>query len=493
MRHWLIVLIFCWSGHADARWLKAETASFRIYGEGSEADLRQRAVRLEDYVSLLHFVTGTKRQDFPAKLDLYLLRNSDQLRIIQPALRRGVAGFYRASPYGLSAFAVAGAYDVSDDAGMFVIQHEVAHHFMFALGHTSYPAWYAEGFADYMAQTDIQPDRIIIGDVQPARAIALLRGDWLPFQAVLNGTTGDFKSSGLSMFYAESWLATHYIFNDAQRLAAFRVYLDGVASGVSADQAFAPAFKTDYSSFQSQMRAYMRSDRMTRTVLKRGASEQVVPVQIATLPPSADKMLLMWAKLRAGGQGKLLRDEFLAQVRTDAALYPGDSLAMLVLGYAESVFGDRGAGARTLDALLAKDPDNAEILYLRGLNESLSVSKDAPDEAERVASARRYFTSAYKADPTHFPTLFRYAMLQEGGGHGNDNSLYALLKAARVAPQVSSIVIAAARALMERKRYPEAIPLLTQIVNSPHNRGDEAKRLLEAARQGLPPPRSEVE
>jgi hypothetical protein len=58
----------------------------------------------------------------------------------------------------------------------------------------------------------------------------LARGcEWLPWERVLGGTSAGLTPVGISMFYAQSWLLTHYFYSNAERQAAHRRYLAAVA------------------------------------------------------------------------------------------------------------------------------------------------------------------------------------------------------------------------------------------------------------------------
>jgi len=165
-------MIWLWAMPAEARWLQAETPHFIVYSDGSEAKLREFSLLLEDYDALLRDLTGTKAEPSPNKLQVYLVRGVGQLREIRDT-GPNTFGIYAASPGGIAAFAVR-----NDMGGRFgiegedVVLHEYAHHFMMQYFPYSYPAWYVEGFAEYLMTAEFTPDRIEVGRVSPNRAEA---------------------------------------------------------------------------------------------------------------------------------------------------------------------------------------------------------------------------------------------------------------------------------------------------------------------------------
>ncbi len=473
----LLSLLLLIAAPAQARWFVADTAHFRVHSDGPERELRTAAALLEDYWALLLLLTGTKEEAPGPKLDVYLVRGVDQLREVR-RVPSSVAGVYVIGPTDVAAFATR-----SFDATMGrsdVLQHEIAHHFMFRHAPVAYPAWYVEGFAEYMMTADIRPERIEFGTFNPNRAAWLVNVPWISAKELLTRPPREFRGERGAMFYAQSWLVVHYLFRNPEKRKALQAYLAAVASGRSDDEAFLAAFGTDYRGFERELRSYLTSRRMTRSVIKRAAAPPSHGIEIRALPPTADDLLLADANLRLG-VGDAWRAARLAQVRREAARHPGDAFATRVLAHAEVTLGDRAKGRALLDGLIAADAANAELLYLRGLADLLDG---------RPEPARRLLTRAHKLDPLHAATLFHYGRSFMGAGVPSENTVNIALLAADLAPQVPAIAAQAATALMARQRFDEAIPYLTPIAYNPHGgaEAEMARILIEAAKARQAPP-----
>lgn len=136
---------------AADKWLKAETKHFVIYSSGKREELERFARTTEKFDALMRLLTQAPANDEPLRLPIYVLANAEGVSALMNDKARTVAGFYRASKYG--SFAVAnreratGKTDLKADA---VLQHEYAHHFMFRNFAFAYPAWYIEGFAEFV-------------------------------------------------------------------------------------------------------------------------------------------------------------------------------------------------------------------------------------------------------------------------------------------------------------------------------------------------------
>lgn len=482
MRWLLGVALLLWTGSVQARWLEAETPHFIVYSDGTEPRLREFALLLEDYDALLRALTGTKAEPSPTKLRVYLLRGPAALREVRD-VPSTTAGLYVAAPGGAAAFAIR-----RDSGGEFgiegedVVLHEYAHHFMTQYYPYGYPAWYVEGFAEYLMTAAFTPTRIQLGRFSPNRGIWLSQGDWIPAETLLTKRPGELRGDQRAMFYAQAWLAVHYINRTPGKLAALRSYLIALGKGVPTETAFTQAFGTDFAGFQRELRRYV-GGRMTYTAFDRIAATAPPTIAVRALPASADELLLPLANLRAG-VGPEWRDRRLAQIRAAAARYPGDAFAERVLALAEAQIGDPAAGIAVADRLLARDAADAEALFARA-TALMAQARDTPgDDRPLLAQARQAFVRANKVAPNQAPILFGYAQVQLASAPPSRNVLDVLLLARQLAPQVDEIGLLTASVAMRQGDFVGAENLLKPIAFDPH--GGElaaaATRMIEAAR-----------
>lgn len=479
---WLWLFAWLWAvAPAQARWLEAETPHFVIYSDGTESALREFALLLEDYDGLLRTLTATKPEASPNKLRVYLVRGSAALREIRN-VPNTVGGMYVASPGGTAAFAirrgVGGEYGVE---GEDVVLHEYAHHFMTQYYPYAYPAWYVEGFAEYLMTAEFTPTRIQLGRFSTNRGLWLTQGNWIGAETLLTKRPGELRGDQGAMFYAQAWLAVHYINRTPGKLEALRSYLLALGEGRPMAEAFTTAFGTDFDGFQRALRRYM-GGKMTYTVFDRSATTAPPPIALRALPPSADELLLPLAHLRAG-VGSEWKAGRLDQVRRAAARYPDDSFAQRVLALAEARIGDPKAAITVADGLLARDANDAEALLAKA-TALVAQARDNPDDRTLLSQARRHFVRANAAAPNQVPILFGYALAQLASTPPNRNILDVLLLARELAPQVAEIGMVTAYAAMRQGDFAGAEKLLKPIAFNPHG-GDlaaAAARMLEAAR-----------
>ena len=467
----LLCLVLLWAAPARAEWRRAESPNFILYGNLPEAMLRQRVLQLEDFDHLLRLMVGVTEPPTPNKLHVYIVDNGRDLRTIQP-VPPGIAGFYTATPDGIAAF----VDNSAEASGNEILFHEYAHHFMMQYRSNAYPAWYVEGFAEYFMTARFSGRRIDIGTYSPGRAYQLVAGQWLPMDQVLYGEPQSFRGDAMGQFYAQSWLLTHYFYSTPERQAALGRYL--VAARSDNRGALQAATGMDIAALTQELRRYSRGDidyrRMTRP-----EGETPPPVVVTSLPRGADELIVYEAALRIGIDDERGRT-YLPLIRAAAARHQGDPFAQRVLAHAELLYGDAAAADRLLDGLIAASPNDAELLYLKGMRYLGAAEREDEWEAD-ARTARTWFGRAHQADENNYQTLFRYAQsLRRDPSYVSENNVNVLLLAHQLAPQVATITMNAAAILIGRggEDNAVAIALLRPLAGDPHNAG-----LAQAARQ----------
>jgi tetratricopeptide (TPR) repeat protein len=458
-------------------WRMAESAHFRVFTQGSADSATKKALLLEDYRDLLILATGRKPPDDAPKLDVYLVRD---LRAATPGRSLGstVAGFYRATPGGIAAVSGGGAG--GPDWAQAVLLHEYAHHFMLGDTSVAYPAWYVEGFAEYFMTARFEPERVEFGHVDSGRIYSLLSAGWLPPERLLRGTSDMRRSSDVAMFYAQSWLLTHWLFRTEGMTPKFRAYLARTANGEDPVEAFRKEVDPELSGLNPKLRRYLESGKnFTYSRMKRSPPE-TVPVTVVDLPKSADDWLLPLLAIEQGVVPDETGGKLLADLRAAAGKAPEDAFLARGLARAELAFGDPKAALALLEPLVAAAPADPVLLRWRGM---AIIASDGD-----VGAARRSFVAAFKADPNDWRTLMAWARTLPPD-RLTDQQLDVILRAHALAPQVSDSILTAAVALGHRGRMKEAANVLRPLAHNPHGgrRGEFAERLLELAAAGDQP------
>ncbi|MDO8294860.1 MAG: hypothetical protein Q7T19_00325 [Caulobacter sp.] len=468
---------------AEARWLRAETPHFVLYSDGPEANLRWFATDLEDFDALMRAAHGLDPAGVPArKLDIYLVAGHDDLSRVLPSAT-GSIGFYRANLGDIYAVAIRG--ERGSGNGRQLLFHEYVHHFMLQNFHAAYPAWLVEGYAEYFGATRVESDRIEVGVVPEGRARDLANHLWLPLREVAGLSrptgTGTTARNRAAMYYAQSWLLTHYMLGDPARKARLGEYLLAVGRGEDPVKALEAAMGMDLVAAEKTLKTYLRS---TQGIRYPRSGQPRTDVAMTRLAPSADALLLEGQRLKSGVP-EAERPALLSLIRERAARFPGDRFADLTLARAEISFGDRAAGEAILTRRIDADARDVDALWLMALSGLFAGQAEPARRVELYAQARPWLGKAFAIDPNRYQILYDFAQSRSVlPDYPTDNTLAALLRAHELAPQVAPITLAAGRALMKRERFDAAIALLSPLANSPHggSLAVAAQRLIAQAR-----------
>lgn len=485
-------LVFMWiaaaAAPAQAGWLRGESPNFIVFSQESEGRLRERLVQLEHFDRLLRQLTNVNEPPAPNKLHIYIVDGPAGLRTVHP-VGDGIAGFYTATPYGVAALvdrsvASRGPGTRNRDAQE-VLFHEYVHHFMWQYRANAYPAWYVEGFAEYFMTTHISDRAIDIGTASADRGGMIVAGNWLPIDRVLFGDTEGLNQEQMAQFYAQSWLLVHYFFSTNERKEAVRRYLVEARSGDGA-AALQRATGLTTAQLNDELRRYIRGGRITYHRMTLEERQTPAAVTITPMPRSADDLMLYEAGLRIGVD-EAGRPAYLQRIRSAAGRHAADPFAQRVLAQAEAFYGEGAAADRLLDPLIAASPNDAELLYFKGMRHLIAAENgDSWDTESRTA--RNWFTRAHRADENHYQTLYRYAQTLRGEQEfTSENNANVMLLSHQLAPQVAEITMNAAMLLIHRRQNADAEALLRPLAGDPHNAG-----LAEAARQMLKQSRPET-
>jgi hypothetical protein len=464
-------------------WLKAESPHFIVYGDAKEKSVRDYTAMLEDYDALLRVFHGRKVDEpVTSKLSVYLVSNINDFHRIYPDAQKGIIGMYWVSDEDIFAVATRDASNLrGGDGGDDIVMHEYAHHFMAQYYANGYPPWYIEGYAEYFATSDLGK-KLTIGNISEGRAYGLMNRPWIPIAEVLTRSTSEMSDAALEAYYAEAWLLTHYVMDDLGRRQALQNYIVDYRAGRGSVESWKRAFGDTPEVLQNKLRDYTRGHVMG-AVLERTWPPPAIT--ITKLSPGAGEVLLetQFLKRRASTAPS---PALLKTVKDAAAKYPADRAVQMALARAHLLTGERAAGEAVLRDLIKADPADAEAL--RTLASSIMDAAGNDSTARRTAylEAKPLMAEAIKADPQGYQTLNRFAQSRStDADYLSDETVNALLKAIKLAPQVPGMRLNLAQIAIIRHSPDLARTLLQPVANNPHEQ--QAAKAAQAMLDSIAP------
>ena len=242
---------------ADTHWTAVRSASLTVLGDQSAKKLREVAVELEQFRSVLGRLSARGRPAPTAPTMVYVFGTRKTFEQFLP-LRNGkpvqLGGYFQR---GADTNAIALSTEGFSESAP-VIYHEYTH---LLLGNAmrAVPVWLNEGLAEYYSTYRLRPDGkgADIGHAI-ARHLALLRERFIPLTELLAvNYSSDLYNEGdrRSIFYAESWALTHFLMTElpsGQDL--INQFAGTIAGGARPDQAFASTFGMTPAAFEPKLK-----------------------------------------------------------------------------------------------------------------------------------------------------------------------------------------------------------------------------------------------
>ena len=477
-----ILLLYGWAAPAQAKWLRAESEHFIGYSDGKDTDLRSDIVRLERFDALLRSRLGMADDHGQTRLTVFFVRSVENVQKLLLGKDRNAAGFYNASVEGALAVAprVTDSVDEFDLSPKIVLFHEYAHHVMFQNFSAAYPAWYVEGFAEFMSTAEFDKDGSVkLGLPALHRGYGLILGDKMSAARVLTAAISDIKRDDLDVFYGRSWLLVHYLAFAPARSGQLTKYLELVNNGTGSLDAAQQVFG-DLKTLDRDLARYLVSSKLSYLNLPKA----VAAAETVKLVPLTDgegaSMLYRVAMMRGTPQGQ--GEAQATAMRKAAADYPGDPAVMTLLSEAEHDANHWQASIDAADAALKLDATISRAMLWKGegMIQLLRAQKDK--DPAKWKGARSWIIKANRASPEEAtPLLHYYNSFFQQGVRPPDLAIQGLGKALDLVPQEEGLRINYAMALAQQKKFAEARKTLAILANSPHGgkRTDFVRKLID--------------
>ncbi len=397
------------------------------------------------------------RRHRPNRLVIYLVGGNLGVHEVDPHGALAVAGFYAPEVEGVLAVAERRTINEEWASAQAVIFHEYTHHFVHQYYPGVYPAWYQEGFAEYCSTAKFKGDIVTLGEPLPERMLPLFHQPWMPIADVIAPPPYRTSVTSGPMFYPEAWLATHYLLRDDDRRQRLIDYLLALRTGANPRTAFQAGFGMDFPTFQRALVSYLNGKSFSHySQIHLATPFPVAQITVSQLPPSADKLLLLRARLIVRHGHPTPAEAFAGQPGSHCGLaaFPDDALALRTLARAEVFFGDPDKADAPLDRLLAAHPDDVEAVYLKGMRYQRAFLWGHANTPQLLDKARTYLQKARRLDPDFYPAAFQLAanLTLTGGWPTEEGDRQRPGGASRLAPQVDEITYGAALALLRAKR-----------------------------------------
>ena len=465
---------------AQAEWWEAETGHFVVKSRDSEEGTLEFALELERLDAalrtLLNLPVGVPEQSRSNKLNVYRFGSDRDIARMAGAPGSGIAGFYIAYAGQSVAFAPArqrinNSIRTRDRRGrideLAVLKHEYIHFFMMQHFPAAYPRWYVEGYAEMMSTIYYKEDNVFhVGDPPQHRAYQVLEMSQSPLEEMLDS---NHRLEGMDSIqhYGTGWLLSHYLNFNPDRLAQLHEFLVALGNGEDSLTAARRIFG-DLNAMDEELRRYRREAFPGYDV--RLADVNITDVTMRQLSPAEEDLIREEMRLRRGIGDEDDAADVLADARSNAADYPGNPHALLILALAEYEAENYAEADALAAQLTEQDPENIEALLIRTAS-AIDRIEDDPSQAEEARSYASYAAAIDRADPR--PLILYYYSYLEAGEEPPEAAVIALEAAFETSGSDPTYRILLARQLVVENRLQSASTVLQPIAFRGHNQGDD--------------------
>jgi tetratricopeptide (TPR) repeat protein len=258
-------------------WLLVNTEHFAIVSNTDPERAKLIAYKLEQYryIASLLIPKLVNTSPIPARVHVY--KDSASYLAGTPKLEGQVISGYLQK--GSDIISINDLFNITDS----VSYHEYTH--LLARNDINYPLWFSEGIAEFYETIEVYDKQVRLGEINPSRLNLLKLGNLLPLQKLL--TTKAYhqvlKETSLDLFYAQSWLFTHYMMMDDERRVKLIDFLDRQAEGQSVEVAFKAAFNSDFEKIEENLNLYLASPKFRVFTFEFDSSKVDSDIEILSL------------------------------------------------------------------------------------------------------------------------------------------------------------------------------------------------------------------
>lgn len=475
-------LVMAAPGHAE--WYEATSKHFVVYANGDAGTIRRQAEQLERFDSLIRYFHAMpdREEDGSNKLTVYVVGNDAAVQRLFGAGGQNIAGFYDGRASGSVAFTPSRGSD-DDMKPQIVLFHEYTHHILLGNSNTALPAWYAEGYAEFLSTARFDKDVVWVGAAAQHRAYSLLQQRGLSAQQLFAMDRAKMSEDQVQSLYARGWLLTHYVTLNPERRAQFMTYLKALNQGKPGAEAATAAFG-DLRALNKALDGYLGKSTLPAYKIQ---LDRLPAPQVTMRPLRPGEKEMIGLRMRSDrGVNRETAQPILAKAIPIGAHYPDDPVVQGWLAEMALDAGRNDLAEAAADRALALDPKSAQALVYKAQAHLRRAREAKAKDPEVWREARSWLLKANKLDTNDaYALLLYYSSFGMAGAVPTDNAKAALARAHELVPQDESVGYAYAMQSLVDGKTEQARTALRPLAYSAHSGANNpAAKLLKQLDEG---------
>jgi tetratricopeptide (TPR) repeat protein len=452
---------------AKDKWINLQTKNFNVVSNADEGQTRELALKLEQFRAV--FAKIFKIQKASAiPVTVVVFKNDSSYKPFKP--------LYNGKPANISGYFQRGqdenliTLNISakdEDHPFAVIFHEYTH-LLTSTTPRRWPIWLNEGIAELYSTFAVNKNKVILGAPVADHVFYLREQKFVPLKDLFNVTRDSpiyNERQKQGVFYAQSWALAHYLmFGDKMaRQPQLSQYVNLIHTGSNPEEAFAQTFKTDYATFEKNLRDYIGRNAYTQIEYTLDSAEGEKEVVVRSLS-DAESQYYLGNILLHTNRADESEEYFKQALALDANLAgPREGLGFVArrrknFAEAESHFKEA----------VARDSKNflAHFYYAESLQQRAQEESSSRLSKETVKTITDELKTAIKLMPTFAPSYSLLGYIHLSTGENLEEGAQALKTAIQLEPQNNHFKLNLASLQMRQRDFDSAKKLLEPLRDS---------------------------
>jgi tetratricopeptide (TPR) repeat protein len=445
---------------AEPQWVEIQSPHFSVATDAGEKRGREVAMRFEQMRAVFGALMVKANVNIPIPLQIVAFRNTKELRQVAP--------LWNGKPIELAGLFQGGEdrsfimLDMSVENPWTVVFHEYAHQLMNGVLTERVDPWFEEGFAEYFSSIEVDGKEAHVGKL-PDYTYQELQQDGLVkivdlLKVQQNSSTYNESGSHRTVFYAESSLLMHYLYDNKliPKLSAyFSLKID---KGVPVEDAIQQSFGMSAAEFDNTLRVYLRDGQYRYYSIPTPAD--IVSRDYGMKPLSLADSKAVVADIHLHSRD--YHEKAIAEFQDILKEEPNHAAACRGLGYAYLQKQDFQQAGEYFKRAAQADSKDPRVHYYSALTMSRQGSfSDNSNLPEMIKELQ----AAIALDPNFADPYMLLAFAQM---HAGDNAagLVSIQKAVALSPRNENYQLNLAQMYLTTRKVDEAIAILQALQKS---------------------------
>jgi len=317
---------------APPEWVDIRSPHFSVVTDAGEKRGREVALRFEQMRVVFGALMTRAKVNLPIPLQIVAFRSTKEIRQFAP--------LWRGKPTQVAGLFLGGddrcfiMLDMSVESPWQVVFHEYAHQLMNGNLTSRTDPWFEEGFAEYFSAIEVDSKEARVGKIPEQEYEVLERGGMMKvadlFRVQQNSKTYNENDDHRSVFYAESGMMVHYLYDNGLILKV-GTYFDLVHDKkLQPEDAMQQAFGMNAPQFDKALRSYAASGHFKYYPIPTPPGVNGSTYTAAPLPAADAQAVLADVHLHSSDY----QDKGMSEFQEVLKLDPNNVAALRGLGYA---------------------------------------------------------------------------------------------------------------------------------------------------------------